>query len=167
MTLTNNILDERIKNILLIMEDFKKLPNFPDLLKEVRQIIQNDGTFLNEWELNYLILDSINRIIQSNDTIKNYLDPIIKTINSQITHHEILKRHKFYSCNKEIIINDIKYISSNTFECVLNDFFIYLNKQKEILNDETSHDKILDILEDLEMDQQLWSDFGDHYGYST
>ena len=157
----NNMLDERIEFEIMIQINKGVSPNLPDLLSRLCEKLYIKESSIQQWEFKLLVLNSVSRISYKNEGISKYLEPIKNLINRETTNLEIVKRHTFYSSTKQVILNDIEFSNLHSKDSIESELKTYLSKQKEILNDEFSYDKILDIVEDSNLDQQLFSLYND------
>lgn len=157
----NNMLDERIKFEIMIQINKGVSPNLPELLSGLFEKLYIKESSIQQWEFKLLVLNSFSRISYKNEGISKYLEPIKNLINRETTNLEIVKRHTFYSSTKQVILNDIEFSNLHSKDSIESELKTYLSKQKEILNDEFSYDKILDIVEDSNLDQQLFSLYND------
>ena len=157
----NNMLDERIEFEIMIQINKGVSPNLPDLLSRLCEKLHIKESSIQQWEFTLLVLNSVSRISYKNEGSSKYLEPIKNLINQETTNLEIVKRHTFYSSTKQVILNDIEFSNLHSKDSIESELKTYLSKQKEILNDEFSYDKILDIVEDSNLDQQLFSLYND------
>jgi hypothetical protein len=157
----NNMLDERIEFEIMIQINKGVSPNLPELLSGLFEKLYIKESSIQQWEFKLLVLNSLSRISYKNEGISKYLEPIKNLINRETTNLEIVKRHTFYSSTKQVILNDIEFSNLHSKDSIESELKTYLSKQKEILNDEFSYDKILDIVEDSNLDQQLFSLYND------
>lgn len=157
----NNMLDERIEFEIMIQINKGVSPNLPDLLSRLCEKLYIKESSIQQWEFKLLVLNSVSRISYKNEGISKYLEPIKNLINRETTNLEIVKRHTFYSSTKQVILNDIDFSNLHSKDSIESELKTYLSKQKEILNDEFSYDKILDIVEDSNIDKQLFSIYND------